>query len=132
MDLFRKLPMSHRSPAGMEWALWKKLPAILVVGTLLPLAVAAVVHLLEPADATAQQARDLLRFDYLVAGWVVFHWTLVLTVAAGCLIVRVMKGPAYVADAYWMNASDVVAMPLSNPVATPAPADRSSHRSPPD
>ena len=33
-------------------------------------------------------------------GVVVLHWTLVLTLALGCFIVRVMKGPAYVADAY--------------------------------
>jgi hypothetical protein len=32
----------------------------------------------------------------------VLHWTLVLTLALGCFIVRVMKGPAYVADAYAM------------------------------
>jgi len=132
MNLFRQLPTSRRSPAGLEWALWKRLPAILGVGTLLPLAVVALVHLLAPAEATAQQARDLLQFDYVIAGWVLFHWTLVLTVASGCVIVRVVKGPAYVADAYWMNASDAVAAPLSNPGATPAPADQSSHRSPPD
>jgi hypothetical protein len=28
------------------------------------------------------------------------HWTLVLTLAIGCVIVMLMKGPAYVADAY--------------------------------
>jgi hypothetical protein len=31
---------------------------------------------------------------------VLLHWTLVLTVAIGCVIVIVMKGPAYVADGY--------------------------------
>jgi hypothetical protein len=132
MNLFHQLPSSRRSPAGLEWALWKRLPAILAVGTLLPLVVTALVHLIAPAEATAQEARDLLQFDYVVAGWIVFHWTLVLTVASGCFIVRVMKGPAYVADAYWMEASDVVAPPLSNQGAKRAPDDRSSHRSPPD
>jgi hypothetical protein len=33
-------------------------------------------------------------------GVVALHWALVLTLALGCFIVRVMKGPAYVADAY--------------------------------
>jgi hypothetical protein len=33
-------------------------------------------------------------------GVIVLHWTLVLTLALGCFIVRVMKGPAYVADPY--------------------------------
>jgi len=31
------------------------------------------------------------------------HWTLVLTLAIGCVIVMLMKGPAYVADAYPME-----------------------------
>ena len=42
----------------------------------------------------------LLLWDYKMGGVVVLHWTLVLTLALGCFIVRVMKGPAYVADAY--------------------------------
>ena len=37
---------------------------------------------------------------YSLVGVVVFHWTLVLTVAIGCIVVMVMKGPAYVADPY--------------------------------
>jgi hypothetical protein len=132
MNLFRQLPSSRRSPAGLEWALWRRLPAILGAGTLLPLALAALVRVFAPTETTAEQARDLLRFDYLVVGWIVFHWTTVLTIALGCLIVRLMKGPAYVADAYWLNASDVVAAPLSSRGAAPEPVDRSSHRSPPD
>ena len=31
---------------------------------------------------------------------VVLHWSLMLTLAIGCVIVMLMKGPAYVADAY--------------------------------
>jgi hypothetical protein len=37
---------------------------------------------------------------------VVLHWTLVLTLAIGCAIVMLMKGPAYVADPYELNDSD--------------------------
>jgi hypothetical protein len=42
----------------------------------------------------------LLLWDYAMYGVVMLHWSLVLTLALGCFIVRVMKGPAYVADAY--------------------------------
>jgi hypothetical protein len=31
---------------------------------------------------------------------VALHWTFVATVAIGCVIVMVMKGPAFVADPY--------------------------------
>ena len=48
----------------------------------------------------------VLLWDYTIFGVVVLHWTLVLTVALGCFIVRVMKGPAYVADAYPLPDDD--------------------------
>jgi len=37
---------------------------------------------------------------------VVLHWTVVLTVAIAAFIVMVMKGPAYVADAYPVEDSE--------------------------
>jgi len=44
-------------------------------------------------------------------GVIALHWTLVLTLGLGCFIVRVMKGPAYVADAYAMPTALVPAAP---------------------
>ena len=41
-----------------------------------------------------------------MVGLVVLHWTLVLTLSIGCVIVMLMKGPAYVADAYPLDESD--------------------------
>ena len=43
------------------------------------------------------------QFFYVMLGLVMLHWTLVLTLAIGCVIVMLMKGPAYVADAYPME-----------------------------
>lgn len=45
-------------------------------------------------------------FQKSAAGMEWLLWTLVLTLAIGCAIVMLMKGPAYVADAYEMNDSD--------------------------
>ena len=50
------------------------------------------------ADTAADRAQWLL--NYRLIGLVVLHWTLMLTLAIGCAIVMLMKGPAYVADAY--------------------------------
>jgi hypothetical protein len=36
MNWLQKLPGHQRSPAGLEWALWRKLPHILLGGTALP------------------------------------------------------------------------------------------------
>jgi hypothetical protein len=101
MNPFNKLPGHVRSPPGLEQRLWRRLPAILLWGTLLPLLLAGANHALSPAES-ASGAIDgtMLLWDYAMFGAVVFHWTLVLTVGLGCFIVRVMKGPAYVADAY--------------------------------
>ena len=101
MNLFNRLPGFVESPPGLEHRIWQRLPAVLLWGTLLPLALAAFNHLLAwgtPPSASDDRAR--LLWDYMMVGVVVLHWTLVLTVAIGCFIVRVMKGPAYVADAY--------------------------------
>lgn len=38
--------------------------------------------------------------DIMAIAAVVLHWTVMFTLAIGCFIVVVMKGHAYVADAY--------------------------------
>ncbi len=101
MNLFNKLPGFVRSAPGLEQRIWRRLPAILLWGTLLPLGLAGLNRALAPAAAeSGAGAGALLLWDYTMYGVVVLHWTLVLTLALGCFIVRVMKGPAYVADAY--------------------------------
>jgi hypothetical protein len=101
MNLFNKLPGFVQSAPGLEQLVWRRLPAILLWGTPLPLALAGVNHALAPSvPVSGSSDGALLLWDYTMFGVVVLHWTLVLTVALGCFIVRVMKGPAYVADAY--------------------------------
>ena len=111
MNLFNKLPGFVGSAPGWEQLIWRRLPAILLWGTLLPLVLAGVNRALAPAFAESGAGnRALLLWDYTMFGVVVSHWTLVLTVALGCFIVRVMKGPAYVADAYPFPDDDGAAM----------------------
>jgi hypothetical protein len=99
MNLFNKLPGFVRSAPGWEQRTWRRLPAILLWGTLLPLGLAALNRAVAP-PASESGVGALLLWDYTMFGIVVLHWTLVLTLALACFIVRVMKGPAYVADAY--------------------------------
>jgi hypothetical protein len=101
MTWLGKLPGFQRSPHGLEWALWKRLPAVLAWGTALPMAAAALLWWWAPRQpAPAAADADRLLLTYQLAGLVVLHWTLVLTLAIGCVIVMLMKGPAYVADPY--------------------------------
>lgn len=105
MAWLNKLPNSIRSASGLEWKLWRKLPLILVVGTAIPLAAAVTLHYATDTD-NAVEARWLQTMDYMVAGVVVFHWTAVFTIAIGCVVVMLMKGPGYVADGMDVSHSD--------------------------
>lgn len=105
MNWLQKMSSSRRSATGLEWTIWRKLPLIFVAGTALPVAGLGLLHLMMEAT-TAADARWLQMANYLVAGVVIFHWTAMLTVGIGCVIVMVMKGPAYTADSYLVPHSD--------------------------
>lgn len=106
MNWLKKLPQTRRANSGLEWRLWRKLPLIALLGTLLPLLVLGLVHLLADPQASAADIRWLQMFDYMVGGVIVFHGSMVVTVGIGCVIVMVMKGPGYVADGYRVSHSD--------------------------
>lgn len=106
MSWLRKLPDSRRYPAGLEWRLLRRMPYILVVGTLLPVLVATIARLW-PMSGSAQEAAAIVKMiDIYAIGTVTLHWTLVLLVTIACVIVWLMKGPAYVADAYPLPDKD--------------------------
>lgn len=100
MNALNHLPGFTRSPHGREWALFRRLPAILVIGTALPIGWVLVRWWMAPHQPSAAETRDLLLLTYQLVGLVVLHWTLVFTVSIGCVIIWLMKGPAYVADPF--------------------------------
>ena len=104
MSLMNKLPGHRRAPAGLEWAVLRRLPKIAVVGTALPVAGAAAAALFFGADAAAAKLATTIQI--VLASLLVLHWTAVFTVALACLIVLIAKGPAYVADAYELIDAD--------------------------
>ena len=100
MAWLNRLPGFHQSAPGLEWTIWKRLPAILFWGTGVPLALAAALWFSSSELASSADDRDRLLLAYQLIGLVSLHWTLVLAAAIGCAIVTVMKGPAFVADPY--------------------------------
>ncbi len=106
MNWLRKLPGYQRSPAGFELRLLRLIPTIWLGGTLLPALMAFAARYLLSGDTAAERARNIQMFDYAMIGLVILIWTLVLTVTIGCIIVWLMKGPAYVADGYEVSHSD--------------------------
>ena len=81
----------------------KKLPLYWLGGTCVPLLLSAMARMLPPEGSTSEIAKRLHVIDYIAAGAVMTVWTAALTVAIGCLVVVVMKGPHYAADSYYFD-----------------------------
>lgn len=123
MNLFNRLPGFVRTPAGRERAVLRGLPRITLMGTLLLALPALFARLLLGAD----DAQTVTTIDIYVVALVILHWTVVFTVAIAAFIVMVMKGPAYVADAYPMQDAETPAVPRSLHAGTRSPR-ASDHR----
>jgi len=104
MSLLNKLPGFHRSPAGLEWTILRRLPLITLVGTVLPVAGALAAALALGGDPDGDKFATTVQI--VLASVLVLHWTAVFTVGLACVIVWIAKGPAYVADAYELIDSD--------------------------
>jgi hypothetical protein len=94
----------------------EKLPWIGLAGTVLPLALLGLAYGLSPANPSPAAERELTQWLYIAIGVVVLNWTLVLTAAMGCVIVMLMKGPAFVADGFEVQHTDSPGSPTSDPV----------------
>ena len=81
-------------------------PSVLLAGTVLPAALAGLGRLLFNQGPATEIEHQIQTFDIVMIGLAIFIWTAVLTVAIGCVIVWLMKGPAYVADGYDVSHSD--------------------------
>ncbi len=106
MSPFNRLPGFQRSPPGLEHRIWRRLPALLCWGTAIPIVLMSLGHVLTPNPPQAAAEAAAMRWDFAMLGVISLNWTLVLTLGIGCFIVRVMKGPAYVADAYPLPGDD--------------------------
>lgn len=97
---FKKLPGFQRSPTGREWWLLKRLPKIFLIGTALLLTVGAYLYF-DTAVHTEQ-----LKVVYWIPGLLFSYWFFVGAAFIGCIVVIIMKGPAYVADEYQLPKED--------------------------
>jgi uncharacterized membrane protein len=106
MNWLRKLPGYQRTPYGFEWRLLRLMPTVCLAGTLLPALMSVAARFFITDGSAAELARKIQIFDYSMIGLVIFIWTLVVVVTIGCVIVWLMKGPAYVADGFEVSHSD--------------------------
>jgi nitrate reductase NapE component len=106
MNWLNKLPGFTRSPYGFELRTLKMLPNVLLAGTALPAFAAWLGRLYFADENLVALEKRIQTFDFTMIGVAVFVWTAVLTVGIYCIIVWLMKGPAYVADGYEVSHSD--------------------------
>jgi hypothetical protein len=95
MKYLNKLPGFIKTPSGLEWALFKKLPLIFSIGTAIPCIPMLIIYL-----GNASLSRDQQQIIYQLLGVLFSVWFFVGAIAIGCIVVMIMKGPAYVADPY--------------------------------
>lgn len=112
----QKLPGFKRTPYGLECRILRRLPLVFLMSLLLPALVCVLARLWLPsaADAAAltshtltsnalEAERLLHLIDYLMIGLASLLWYLLAMLGSGCIIVWLMKGPAYVADGFDFN-----------------------------
>jgi hypothetical protein len=118
MNLFTKLH-GRRVPPGLEWQILRRLPYITLVGSLIPVALAVLVRVL-PTEPGVDVDKHIKTVDIFAIATAITFFTAVLTIAIGCIVVYLMKGPAYVADAYPLQHSD---RPVAEPAVNSEPDD---------
>jgi hypothetical protein len=99
MNIFRKLH-NRVAPPGLETRLLKAMPAAAVASIGLPLLLAWLARLYVPGAGFDNAVKAIKSVDIFAWSLSATLLTAVLTVTIGCIVVWVMKGPAYVADAY--------------------------------
>ncbi len=107
MNLFNRLPGFRCSPAGKERVVLRLLPKALLLGTLLLLTPALLARLITGPD----DALTVATTDIYVISLIILHATVVLTGGIAAFIIMMMKGPAYVADAYPLQEAEILNIP---------------------
>jgi len=106
VSLLNKLPGFKRSPAGLEWALLRRLPLFVVAGIVVPLLTLTMLWLAAAWPGEFVPVKLVTSIEIALASLVILYWTIVFTGALACVIVMIAKGPAYVADAYPLPDAD--------------------------
>ena len=97
---------NHRHPPGLERVILKKIPRIILAGIFIPL-FTSILARLYPIDGTAAEiAKHQISVDILSISLGFMVLSAAFTVTIGCVIVALMKGPAFVADAYELDDAD--------------------------
>jgi len=96
----------RRDRYGLEWRLLRRLPHAAIGVTAAPLLFLLLVRWLPPDVAADAGEKHVRLAEIFTIAVILTGWTAIFTLAIGCFVVYVMKGPAYVADRYDLVDSD--------------------------
>lgn len=117
MRYLKKLNENRAAP-GWERTIWRLLPGALAISVLAPASVALATRML--VDAGPDGIKMIATVDITAIAVAITAVTAVFTVAIGCVVVYVMKGPGYVADGCELNERDEPAR-IGEPLDVAAP-----------
>lgn len=103
---WNRLPGSRREPPGLERTVLRKLPLLALWGTAVAVLPALFARVAWGASTSPEVYRAVHMADIWALGSVTLFWAALLTVGIFCVVVLVMKGPAYIADRYDLPDSD--------------------------
>jgi hypothetical protein len=89
------------------------LPGVLVLGTLAAALPSLGARMFPWQGSAVEVATLVTTIDIYAISLAILHWTAVFTLAIGAFTVMVMKGPAYVADAYPLEDSETPDPPVA-------------------
>lgn len=106
IDPFTKLPGHRKAPPGLERKILRLIPKVFLVGTAMIFIPSLVARLWNTDQAGWAVAKFITTIDIYAFGLLSVLWTGLFTVGVGAITVMIMKGPAYVADAYPLPDAD--------------------------
>ncbi|MBN8474060.1 hypothetical protein [Sulfuritalea sp.] len=106
MKLFNRLPGFTPATPGLERRVLRALPTALWAGSLLLCLPSIAIRAWSWLTGAPADTPPLMMVDIYVASAIILHWTALFTAAIAAFIVMIMKGPAFVADAYPLIESD--------------------------
>lgn len=104
MDLFKKLPGYSRSPAGFERKILRAIPPALTIGLAILVLPSLILRLTGHSSWDVSQSVSMV--DIYAMGAILLYCNVMAFIFFAALIVMLMKGPAYVADAYYFEDAD--------------------------
>lgn len=103
---FNKLPGYKTATPGNERWILRQVPFWMLMGSLAILMPSILVRLFPSKPPAVGISGSPGFIDILVVATLICYWIVLFTIIIGAYIIVLMKGPAYVADAYALEDSD--------------------------